>query len=205
MAVFVSISGPSVSGKSTLHTMVASRLQDCKDTVIVTDLHDDVWKSLCDRGIFQEFTEITVDRDYLLMYTSKVVDHYANIINEYKDKDVLVLLDGCHIDILIYSMLNLWYHYPAKEYMEQVVDKILSLKDYVSLVYMTRASSDVNNVPRASIRCRMTSFKRNRRLELSYYDMARCSNKVVSLSTESVLGEDQFIVDDLLLRRLIKS
>lgn len=205
-AKFISISGPSHTGKTTLISLLSEGLRGYANVSFEQDMHEVVWNSLCDRGIFKEFHEITEDRDYLYLYISNLIDQYRFLTHEkYQgEDDLLVVLDGCHLDLLIYSMLNLWYHYPTKELQEVDMNKLLSMKDIVSTIFMLRADDESFPVSRKSTRERVTTFKRNRNLELTYYDIFRESNRVVDVPTTSLGEAEVFIVNELKSRGLIE-
>lgn len=206
MPTFISISGPSHTGKTTLMSFLSERLRGYDNILFEHDMHEVVWNSLCSRGIFKEFHEITEDRDYLYLYISNLIDHYRFLSHEkYKGEDnLLVILDGCHLDLLIYSMLNLWYHYPTKELQEVEMHKLLDMRDAVSLIFMTRADDSAYPISQRSTRERVTTFKRNRALELTYYDIFRESNRVVDIPTYSLGEAEEFIVSELEKKGLLK-
>lgn len=200
---FIALSGPSHTGKTTLMSFLSERLRDHSSIVFERDVHDVVWNSLCATGIFKDFYEITDDRDYLYIYISRMIEHYKSLFSKYENHGGIVFLDGSHLDLLIYSMLNLWYHYPTKELQEVEMSKLLSLRDNVSLIYMTVADDESYPASSKSARVRNTTFKRNRALELTYYDIFREASRVVSIPTTSLGESEIFIVEDMKKRGLV--
>lgn len=195
------ISGPLASGKSTLVSLLEPQLPI--NTIFIHDIHDKVYNNMVDSGNFSEFKEISADRDYLLIYYGRVINYYTDMINSYKDYPGLVIIDGTYIDLLIYGMLNLWYHYPTKDLLEGMVHQLLEHRDSIDIIYMTQP--DDANYPLTELGRRRynTSFKRCRRTETYYYDIFRENKRVVSLPETSVLNCDRFVIEDLKSRGLL--
>ena len=195
------ISGPLATGKTTLVSILESSLPI--DTIIIHDLHDKVFGDLVASELFTEFYEVSKDRDYLLIYISRLVTYYTEMIEAYKDYPGLVLFDGTHIDLMIYSMLNLWYHYPTSGYQESIMHKLLESSKSLDVIYMTNADDENYPITKLGSRRYCTAFKRHRLTELYYYDIFRDNSRVVSLPDKSVMNCDRFILDDLKSRSLI--
>lgn len=197
----IGISGPSFTGKTTLSNLLLQSLPI--DSVIIPDFHEKVYGDLVSEGIFTEFREIQKDRDYLLIYTNRVIDFYIDMLDAYKNYPGLVVFDGTYIDLLIYSMLSLWYHYNTNELVESMLDRLLGRKFDIPLTYMTLAD-DANYPLRNWTNRRFnTSFRRCRKTELHYYDIFRDLNSVVTLPSSSVASCDYFIIEDLKSRGLL--
>jgi len=172
MSKFIGISGPTCTYKSTIHALLKKVLPTDPKIVYLDDIHDTVWNNLVKSGVFFNYQELTSDRDYLLMYISKLIDYYASQIEKYKYTDNIVIMDGCIVDILVYSMLNTWYHYPVKEYTEKLMEKLLKYMDYIDNVFITIPDKNNEEKLQYSRRAQQTAFKKNRPLECSYYNIA---------------------------------
>lgn len=195
------ISGPSFTGKTTLARLLAQSLP--LDTIVIPDYHEVVYQDLVQSGIFSEFQEIHKDRDYLLIYISRVIAYYKEMIEAYRDYPGLVIFDGTHIDLLIYSMLQLWYHYPTQELQENLMHDLLKLKDEISIIYMTSADDASYPILQWTRRRYNTSFRKCRKTELYYYDIFRDLNHVVPLPSTSLPECEYFIREDLSSRGFI--
>jgi len=199
--MLVAVSGPSLSGKSTLFNFLKSTLSEYPNIIYLDDIHDAVWDTLAG-NVFSAFTEITKDRDYMYIYIERLVKEYINRVSQDYGEENLVIMDGSYIDVLVYSFLNMWYHYPIVEIQERVVNDLLEVKDAASIIYMTRANEDDSSTSN-SLRVKMSNYKRKRPVELKLYDIFRDSKKVVTLPSSSVLGCDFFIKEDLKSRGLL--
>lgn len=207
-ATFIALSGPSYSGKSTIMENIR-KLDHASALHKLPDMKDVVWQNLVDTGIFKNFNEITKDSDYLLIYIGRMVNWYVSMYEKYNrlEGNHIVIYDGCHIDLLIYSMLNLWYHYPVKEIQEAEVRRILDTKEFVSLIYMCKADDGEYPVNYHNLRDSRTAFRKNRKLELDYYEMFSESSRVVKLPYTCFPDHGErcaeFIIDDMRRRGLI--
>lgn len=190
-----------MSGKSTVISLLKDTLP--KDTIFIPDRFWAVYESLRGNGIFDEFTEITKDRDYLFMYISKVVEDYNSILEEYEDYNGVVVLENCYIDYVIYMTLNLWYHYPLVQFQEYLTLKLLESRDKIERIYMTTPDDHSYPPPKKlDIKNSKTAFTRNRGLELALYDTYREVGKVVTLDP-CVFAEDRTILEDLKAQGII--
>ena len=206
MATIVGISGPSCTGKTTLAGLLSSRFNNNPDVVVLEDFKDEVWRDLVSSTSFSQFEEVYSDRDYLMMYCSKCIIRYKSLIKEYKGapEEITVIMDGTHIDLLIYMMLQFWYHYPSHELLGQLVSDTLALRDMIDVIYMTKEDDERYDPTKSkSLRQRMTDFKRSRSLEVSYYDMFGKLNNVVLLSADVSLGEYE-VVNDLISKGYVR-
>lgn len=199
--MFCGISGPQATGKSTLISLLEPELP--LDTIIIHDLHDKVYEDMKTIAGFNGFKEISKDRDYLLIYYGRLVEYYTDMIKAYKDYPGLVLFDGTHIDLLIYGMLNLWYHYPTQGVQEKLVHELLSVKKAMSVIYMTEADDMNYKLDRIGDRRYTTGFLKNRKTEIEYYEIFRDLPMVKTLPSTTVLECDKFIINDLKSRNLI--
>lgn len=197
----VGISGPSSTGKSTLVNLMTSQLPI--ETIVIRDLHDKVFEEVAIQGSFHNFKEIYKDRDFLLIYYTRLVNYYLEVLNTWDTYDGLVVVDGTHVDLLIYGMLSLWYHKPIRGLLEGVVNSLLQVKNKMSLMYMTLPNDEGYPVDSSNERRYSTGFRRNRELELHYYEIFRDLPHVISLPSSSVLDCDTFIIDDLKSKNLI--
>lgn len=195
--MIISISGPIRTGKSTLISLLKDTLPE--DTIFIEDIYITVWNDMIKAGIFNEFNDIAKDRDLLFIYISRVCEKYAETVNKYKDSTNLVVLECCHIDYLIYTQLHCWYHYPLQSFQEKVIIDLLKLQDCVSRIYMTTA--DDINYPLGDTKfyCKTykAAFRRNRSLEIQFYNLYRNGERVVTLSPD-IFSNDKVILDDLI-------
>lgn len=192
----ISISGPVHTGKSTIIAMLKESLP--KDTIFVDDMFLKVWEYFQEVGEFQSYTDVHKDHELLFMYISKVCDFYQEAINQYEDRQELVVFENCYLDYLIYSQLSTWYHYPLIGFQEITLTNLLKSKDKISRIYMT--TSDDSNYPTSGVKfeCRTTkaAFLRNRGLENQFYNLYRDNRNVVSLPPD-IFGNEKLILDDI--------
>jgi len=196
VAKFISISGPSTTGKTSLIDSL-STYSNLKNVVFSPDIHDVVWKELVDLGYFTEFKEISTDSEYLCTYIIRLIEYYNKYIDSFKDKDVLVILDGCWLDISIYSILNMWYNRIIKSVQDSILESISKYDERISKIYITKAD-DVNYpISKYRLRGKITTFRENRPLELKYYELARHFKNAVSLPSSDISDSSLFILRDL--------
>jgi len=173
------------------------RYRDNKDILIIQDLQDKVWRDLVDKCEFSEFTEVYSDRSYLFMYISRWVEEYISIYERYKDDDSIkvVIYDGSYLDILIYSLLHMWFHYPAKDIQGKMISRLLSMEGTLDKIYMVRPNDELYPVERGALtlRQRMADFNRTRIMETSLYDTYRKREDVEDLSDDQVVSESMII------------
>lgn len=204
MAKFVSISGPSHSGKSTLVNILRSSLSDNPNVIVSESMQDRVWESIISLSPFKEYKEITSDRDYLMMYVFKLVGYYKDLIHQYEGFDGTVILDECYHDLLIYSMLNFWYHYPAVEHQQALIRDLIGTKDKISMMYLVKADDVAYPPDKRTLRSKMASFKRCRPLELDYYyTVFKDLPNTVMLPSANVLDCEFFILEDMKSKGLL--
>jgi len=197
----IGIAGPIATGKSTLADLLIPTLPI--DSIIIRDIYDAAYDKLIEDGQFTEFKEITKDRDYFLIYVYRVVDYLCNMVDAYKDYPGLVIFDGTTYDLLIYSMLNLWYHYPSRGLQEEMIERLLKYRDAFDVIYMTNADDSNFSLEKKTKRQYNTGFFKNRATELAYYDIFRELPKIVTLPSTSVLSCEEFILEDLRSRNLL--
>lgn len=196
MARFIAVSGPAASGKTTL-VQSLRRFSEFKDAIITEDMHETVWNSLVDRGIFYDFTEIDTDSDYLCCYIMKVIDHYKELLAKYENVDNLVVLDGCWVDLSIYATINMWYVRVIKEVQETILETICHYDDRISRIYVTRADDVTYPFKSHDIRSSITNLKKNRNLELNYYSVAANLKNAVLLPSNDISTSSSSILHDL--------
>lgn len=194
--MIISISGPSKSGKSTIISLLKDSLP--RNTIYIPDIYNNVWVDMVNNGFFSKFEEVTKDRDYLFLYIARVCESYDSILDKYLLSDDLVILENCYLDYLIYAQLNSWYHYPLVEYQESKVSNLLNRNYLINRIYMTTADDSNYSDLKVNFDYKVTktSFKRNRKLELAFYNIYRNNRKVVSLPPNS-MECDKVIIDDL--------
>lgn len=196
MARFISISGPSTSGKTSLINAL-STYRELDKVVFSPDMHDVVWNGLVESGHFTEFTEISTDTEYLCTYIIRLIDHYNEYLESYRDKDVLVVLDGCWLDLSIYSLLNMWYSRVIKPVQEEILSRTAKYDDMISKIYITRADDVAYPPAKGRIRGKLSTFRANRPLELQYYNLADHIDNAVTLPSADISDSALFIIDDL--------
>lgn len=200
--MIISISGPCMTGKTTIINLLKDRLP--KDTVYQEDLFKIVWEEFHSKG-FEYFSEVAKDRDFTIMYISKLVESYVKMIKELDDSDKLIVLENCHLDYLIYAQLNSWYHYPLGAFLEDTISKLMSTARFTNRVYITTADDEGFPLTKSTIiECKTIKayFKRNRKLEKQFYDIYRNFTNVVTLPSNP-LECDTVILDDLKLLGII--
>lgn len=195
MAKFIAISGASTTGKTSLIDSL-STYREMNKIVFSPDMHDVVWKDLLEKGIFSEFTEIQSDSDYLCTYILRVIDYYHKYLDSFEDSDAIVLLDGCWLDLSIYSILQSWYTKVTKSVLESILKTITKYDERISRIYMTKADDLKYPIDRYRLRGTMTTFRENRPLELQYYDIAKHVRDVVEIPSSDISEASLFIIDD---------
>lgn len=196
MAKFISISGPCTSGKTSLVESL-STYKEMNNIVFSPDMHDVVWNELVEGGYFQEYTEVTTDSDYLCIYIMRLLDYYNKYIESYKDTDKIVLLDGCWVDLSIYSLLNMWYTRGIKDIQEEILAKAAIFDESISRIYITRADDLRYPVDKFRLRGKMSTFRANRPLEIRYYELASHMKNAMKLPSSEISECSLFIVEDL--------
>lgn len=193
--MFISVSGPCMTGKSTIISLLKDQLPE--DTVYISDVFRDAWNEFQCSG-FEYFSEVAKDRDFTIMYISKIVKKYLDIVNNL-DPNKLYVAENCFIDYLIYAQISSWYHYPLAGFLEDTITKLLESSDKVDKVYIT-TPDDINYpMTKATILdCKTIKayFKRNRGLENKFYDVYRKFNNCVTLPPVA-MECDAIILDDL--------
>lgn len=196
MTTFIAISGPSISGKTSIIDSLSS-YQELSRAVFSPDFHEATWTELNELGIFSEFTEITSDSAYLCTYMHKLVDYYNNYIESHIDKGGLVFLDGCWLDFIIYAGLSLWYNRVIKSAQDELFNKILKFEDKISRIYLTRADDAKYPTEKFRIKGKITTFRMNRPLEIQLYRIAARLGNTKPLRYSEVSGDSLDIIDDL--------
>ena len=196
MAKFISISGPSTTGKTSLVESLMT-YPELKHITFSPDMHDVVWSDLVDRRLFTDFTEISTDSEYLCTYIMRVIDYYNDYIESYKDTDSVVLLDGCWLDLSIYSLLYMWYTRIIKSVQEEILRKITIYDENISRIYITKADDENYPVAKFRVRGKMSTFRENRPLEIRYYELAKHLKNSIALPSSDIAESSLFVIDDL--------
>ncbi len=123
MATFISISGPSVTGKTSLIDSLCS-YRDMNKFSFSPDFKDVVWHELTDSGIFSDFTDITSDPSYMCTYLHRLVDTHNKYIESHMNDEGVFILDECWLDYFIYALLSMWYSRVISGAQEEVFNKI---------------------------------------------------------------------------------
>lgn len=203
MAVIVGIAGPSCTGKTTLLNLVnLNRDKFNRPIQISPDLKDVTWKDILDTTKnFTEYDEIYADKEYLLIFCGRLLTKYKELLEFYRsslDDNCIAIVDFSHLDLLIYMNLHFWYHYPSQELLAEIVDQVMEMRGKLDRIYVTQAD-DVLYDPiksKKSLRQRASDFKRNRRLELQYYELFS-DLPVVSRLASSADTSLNMLIEDL--------
>lgn len=196
MAKFISISGPSTTGKTSLIDSLSTH-KEMYDVILSPDMHDVVWNEMVQIGHFSEFSEILSDSDYLCTYMIRLIDHYNEYMDRYEDEDAIVLLDGCWLDFTIYAVLNMWYTRIIKSVQEEILEKIAKYDDRISRIYLTTADDEKYPVDKFRLRGKITTFRANRPLEIQYYKIARHLKNAMMLPSTDISESSLFIIEDM--------
>lgn len=196
MAKFVSISGPSTTGKTSILSYLKN-LPEFSNVICGSDLQDLVWDELVDRGLFTEFTDVCSDNEYLSTFILKMIDYYNNFLDAYEHEDVLVFLDSCWIDLSVYSVLNTWYNRTIREVQEEIFRKVLIYDNRISKIYLTKTDDKNYPVDKFRLRGKMSTFRANRPLEIQYFEVAKHFKESIAIPTSDIVEAAEFILDDL--------
>lgn len=196
MAKFVAISGPAQSGKTSLVEYL-SMYPELGGAVFSPDLFNTVWSDLVDKGIFYSYDEIVRDSDFICAYLIKVIEYYESYLESYNDTDMLVILDCCWIDMLVYSVVSMWCSRAILDLQAEMISRILKLCESVDRIYITKYDANKQNKQKYHSDYKIYSVKGNRTLELQYYSMLKMLGNAVSLNTSDLSDSALFIIDDL--------
>lgn len=196
MATFISISGPSSTGKTTLVDSLSTH-RELSNAVFSPDLYSAVWTDLVDQGFFSEWKEINTDSEYLCLYVIRLIDYYENYIKSYENTDKLVILDGCWLDLAIYAIINLWYTRVIKEVQEEILHKLNKFDDHLSRIYFTSFDESKQIKQKYRMQYRMANMKLNRPLEIQFYELYKNFKNAVNLPSSDISESSLFIINDL--------
>ena len=196
MATFISISGPSSTGKTTLVDSLSTH-RELSNAVFSPDLYSAVWTNLVDQGFFSEWKEINTDSEYLCLYVIRLIDYYENYIKSYENTDKLVILDGCWLDLAIYAIINLWYTRVIKEVQEEILHKLNKFDDHLSRIYFTSFDESKQIKQKYRMQYRMANMKLNRPLEIQFYELYKNFKNAVNLPSSDISESSLFIINDL--------
>lgn len=196
MAKLIGISGPSCTGKTEICNII--KMLNLKDVYVTNDVKDDVWNKMVNETSFSQWEEVYNDKDYLLLYCYRMVSEYKDLLRKLKSREDVkyCIIDTTYIDLLIYTQLQFWYHYPSAELLSSIVSDILSLQDKLDIIYMTEADDEIFEHKDKDLRQKMTDFKRNRGLELSFYSIYRNLPTVKTVDINAIEAAN-FITKDL--------
>lgn len=197
MAEFISISGPAVTGKTSL----VNELRSCGEissSIFSPDFHDTTWADIVSQGIFAEFTDIYSDSCYLCAYLHNVVDCYNSYIEDHQDHQGLVFLDGSWLDFAIYSGLSMWYSGVIKPAQEEVFMKIMKFSNLLSRIYITQADEKNYPIDKCRVRGKRSSFRINRPLEIQLYKVSSKLEHAMMLESTDIKTNTEAIIRDLL-------
>lgn len=198
MSKFIAISGPAVTGKTSLVDELRNSLKEYKNIVYGPDIKETVWRELVDSGYFKEFSEIDTDREYMCIYLIRLIKFYEEeLIGKYAYEDKLVILDGSWVDLLTYATLQMYYNSFIIEVQTKIFSDILALSNTIDQIYLTVADEEKYPVNYKGMRCNIVNFKKNRPLELKYYEMARQYKRVTQLPTLEIKDSRDYIITDL--------
>lgn len=196
MATFISISGPSSTGKTTLVDSLSTH-RELSNAVFSPDLYSAVWTDLVDKGFFSEWKEINTDSEYLCLYVIRLIDYYENYIKSYENTDKLVILDGCWLDLAIYAIINLWYTRVIKEVQEEILHKLNKFDEHLSRIYFTSFDESKQIKQKYRMQYRMANMKLNRPLEIQFYELYKNFKNAVNLPSSDISESSLFIINDL--------
>lgn len=196
MATFISISGPSSTGKTTLVDSLSTH-RELSNAVFSPDLYSAVWTNLVDQGFFSEWKEINTDSEYLCLYIIRLIDYYENYIKSYENTDKLVILDGCWLDLAIYAIINLWYTRVIKEVQEEILHKLNKFDEHLSRIYFTSFDESKQIKQKYRMQYRMANMKLNRPLEIQFYELYKNFKNAVNLPSSDISESSLFIINDL--------
>ena len=196
MATFISISGPSSTGKTTLVDSLSTH-RELSNAVFSPDLYSAVWTNLVDQGFFSEWKEINTDSEYLCLYVIRLIDYYENYIKSYENTDKLVILDGCWLDLAIYAIINLWYTRVIKEVQEEILHKLNKFDEHLSRIYFTSFDESKQIKQKYRMQYRMANMKLNRPLEIQFYELYKNFKNAVNLPSSDISESSLFIINDL--------
>lgn len=196
MATFISISGPSSTGKTTLVDSLSTH-RELSNAVFSPDLYSAVWTDLVDQGFFSEWKEINTDSEYLCLYVIRLIDYYENYIKSYENTDKLVILDGCWLDLAIYAIINLWYTRVIKEVQEEILHKLNKFDEHLSRIYFTSFDESKQIKQKYRMQYRMANMKLNRPLEIQFYELYKNFKNAVNLPSSDISESSLFIINDL--------
>ena len=126
-----------------------------------------------------------------------MIDYYEELLDSYKNSKNLIVLDGCWLDIFIYSVINMWYSRDIKELQESIMSKLLDFCDSISKIYITNYDDSKQEKLTNSLGLKMSNMKLNRPLEIQYYRFASNFKNAVSLPSSDISECSMFILEDL--------
>lgn len=197
MTRFISISGPSSTGKSTLVRELRAQFPS-SSVKTCSDFHEVTWKEFLNTGKFKEFTEIQNDSEYLCIYILRLIKDYESLLSTLKDsKYDLVILDGCWLDLFVYTNLQMWYSSFVREVQEDILMRICRQSSDIDKIYITKADDEKYPTLVHDRRSHMVNFHRNRKLELQYYELAKRFKGTVELPDPDIKEAVNFIMTDI--------
>lgn len=202
MARFISISGPASTGKTSILDELAGKIGSSFDrdvsVVLIPDVYESVWQDLVDNEIFQEFTEINTDSEYLSVYILRLIKYYEEIMDYYEEvEDTLVVFDNCWVDLAIYTIINMWYTRALKELQEEILARISKYDDRMDKIYFTQFDKSKEVPIKYRSQFKMSNAKVNRPLELQYYNIFNKFKNAEILPTSDVAQAADFIISDI--------
>ena len=196
MAIFIAITGPAATGKTSLINSLSTH-QELSKCLFSPDFHEVVWAEIVDKKTFTDYTDLTSDSTYLCAYIHKVVDYYNEYIENLEDYDGIVFLDGSWVDFTVYSLIWMWYNRVISSAQEEVFTKILKHVDKISRYYMTRADDYKYPIDKYRVRGRHYTFKKNRPMEIALYKIFSKREGLVNLPAAEISGDSIAILEDM--------
>lgn len=202
MVKFVAISGPAQSGKTSLVDTLSTHRELSKAN-FSPDLFNTVWSNLVEQGVFKSYDEIIRDSDFICVYLMKVIEYYEDYISMYEkvyqdtDKTKVVFLDCCWLDLLVYSVVNMWHSRAIADLQAEMIDRVMKLYHTVDRIYLTKYDENRHITQKYRSDYKIYSVKSNRGLEFSYYNLFQNLKSVVQLDTSDPSEASLFIIDDL--------
>lgn len=198
MAKIVAISGPSSSGKSELFEALESKLLK-SGVIFMPDIFKTTWQELVDNGLLYEEEDINKDTEILCCFVQRVIDKYKGYIDSNKilNDDSLVIIDGCWLDLSIYSTINFWYNHTIKEVQEKLLSQIAEYDSNIDKIYITSYDEVLNTTEKYHSRYKRYNQKYNRPLEIQYYKMANNFKNAFSLPAYYAEELADLVIEDL--------
>lgn len=191
MAKFITISGPSSSGKTELF----NQLDILSGIKTERDIFKSTWEDMIEGKVIAEFSDISRDQEYLAIYIQRLIYAYRNILKKYKNVDDIIVTDSGWIDILVYSQVNMWCVNLLKTLQTNLLTQILNIRDsFNGQVFITSFKEGLSSGKEYQL-FRRYSIKHNHPLEIAYYDFYSGFKNVSKFESTNVFENSKMISD----------